>query len=429
MRASPSNDPGPQAPRRAWVWLAFAAATLVIASAATLVNLGRYLTVDEVRMPDLVGMPYDAAVQVLRREGLDPVTFVEYVAGVAANTVSSQTPEPGAIVKRSRTVHLGVNTPPAEARIPDMIGMREEDAIRRAADLNLPIGTVRYAPDARAAGTVVDHIPEGGGRLGPGERLELVVSAGSERPAVSLPELEGLDVDDAVARLRGLGFGRVETLPSAVSFTRPRSVVAMYPAAGNAVPPSTPVVLHYALSSATVVSVPDVVGLPQWRAQLALRAAQLRIGPVTYVQDPAQPEGVIDVKPTGFTLPDTPVLLTVNGTPPDLALPNFDLPVRDRSDDLDPRGASGAGGGGAGQPVDIGGRSVPFTFDPTFMGVRRLLEQPYQLRLVISDDRGERTALDQRLDAGEVVSTTVVVYGEAMLQTYIDDVFFQAWRP
>ena len=63
------------------------------------------------------------------------------------------------------------------------------------------------------------------------------------------------------------------------------------------------------------------------------------------------------------------------------------------------------------------------------MGVRRLLEQPYQLRLVISDDRGERTALDQRLDAGEVVSTTVVVYGEAMLQTYIDDVFFQAWRP
>src|SRR5690606_16646153 len=176
VRASPSNDPGPQAPRRAWVWLAFAAATLVIASAATLVNLGRYLTVDEVRMPDLVGMPYDAAVQVLRREGLDPVTFVEYVAGVAANTVSSQTPEPGAIVKRSRTVHLGVNTPPAEARIPDMIGMREEDAIRRAADLNLPIGTVRYTSDARAAGTVVDHMPEGGGRLGPGERLELVVS-------------------------------------------------------------------------------------------------------------------------------------------------------------------------------------------------------------------------------------------------------------
>src|SRR5690606_7573755 len=154
-----------------------------------------------------------------------------------------------------------------------------------------------------------------------------------------------------------LGFGRVETLPSAVSFTRPRTVVSMYPTAGQAVPPSTPVVLHYALSSATVVSVPEVVGLPQWRAQLALRAAQRRIGEVTYVQDSAQPEGVIDVKPTGFTLPGTPVLLTVNGAPPDLPLPNFDQPVRNGSDDLDPRSA---GDGEAPQPVDIGGRSVPF---------------------------------------------------------------------
>lgn len=428
MRAPRPNDAGSAAPRRAWVWLTFAAATLVVASAATLVNLERYLSVDEVRMPDLVGMPYDAATQVLRRQGLDPVTFVEYVAGVAANTVSSQSPEAGAIVKRSRTVHLGVNTPPAEARIPDMIGMREADAVRRASDLNLPIASVRYAPDTRPAGTVVDHRPEGGARLGTGERLELVVSSGTERPEVALPQLEGLDVDEAAARLREMGFGRVETLPSAVSFTRPRSVVSMYPAAGATVPPSTPVVLHYALSSATVVSVPEIVGMPQWRAQLALRAAQLRIGQVTYVQDPAQPEGVIDVKPTGYTLPGTPVLLTVNGTPPTLPLPDFDLPVRDGSSDLDPRG--GGLDAGPTEPVDIGGRSVPFTFDPTFMGVRRLLEQPYQLRLVISDDRGERTALDRRMDPGEVVSTTVVVYGDApLLQTYIDEVFFQAWRP
>ncbi len=34
------------------------------------------------------------------------------------------------------------------------------------------------------------------------------------------------------------------------------------------------------------------------------------------------------------------------------------------------------------------------------------------------------------MDAGGTVSTTVPVYGdEALLQTYIDEVFFQAWRP
>lgn len=422
-----TETPSPQ-PRRAWVWLAVAASLLVVASAATIANLGRYLSVDEVRMPDVVGMPHESAAQVLRREGLVPLTFVEYVVGVAANSVSSQSPDAGAVVKRGRTVHLGVNTPPAEARIPDLLGMPESDALRRVADLNLPVGTVTYAFDARSAGTVVGQTPEGGARLGAGQRLDLVVSAGRERAPVTLPALDGMDVDAAVQRLRELGFGRVETLPSAVSFTRPRTVVAMHPPAGEAVPPSTPVVLHYALSSATVVSVPDVVGMPQWRAQLALQAAQLRIGEVTYVEDPAQPQGVVEVRPTGYTLPGTPVLLTVNGAPPTLPLPGFDLPDVTRGGDLDPRGAGGAAG--PTEPMEAGGRAVPFTFDPTFMGVRRLLEQPYQLRLVVSDDRGERTALERRLAAGEVVSTTVVVYGDApLLQTYIDDVFFQAWRP
>ena len=73
---------------------------------------------------------------------------------------------------------------------------------------------------------------------------------------------------------------------------------------------------------------------------------------------------------------------------------------------------------------------MPFSFDPTHMGVRKLLEEPYQLRVVVSDERGERVVLDRRVAAGERVTTSVPVYGqEAMLQTYIDDVFFQAWRP
>ncbi|HZW98562.1 MAG TPA: hypothetical protein VFF10_00745, partial [Trueperaceae bacterium] len=77
-----------------------------------------------------------------------------------------------------------------------------------------------------------------------------------------------------------------------------------------------------------------------------------------------------------------------------------------------------------------GSRTIPFTFDPTFMGVRRLLEEPYRLQLIVSDERGERTVFDEELDPGEVASTSVPVYGpDALLQTYIDGVFFQAWRP
>ena len=64
------------------------------------------------------------------------------------------------------------------------------------------------------------------------------------------------------------------------------------------------------------------------------------------------------------------------------------------------------------------------------MGVKRLLESRYNLTLVVTDDLGERTLLDSEVEPGTVVSTSVLVYGDApLLQTFIDGVFFQAWRP
>ncbi len=432
--------------RRAWGWLIVSSVLLVAVTAVVAFDVRRYFTVSEVTLPNLVGLTHEQAAATLRREGLDPVSFVEYVAGVAAEVVTSQAPEPGTVVKRSRTVHLGVNTPPAAARVPDMIGMLQSEALARAQELNLPVGMITFEPSDRAAGRVIAQVPAGGERLGDDRVLELVVSSGRAVNTVMMPDLAGTNVDDAEVALRALGFRLVERVPSAVSFTGPGTVVSTVPAAEERVATSTPVILQYALSTANVVAVPEVLGLPQWRAQLALRAAQLQLGPVTYVQDPAQPEGVIAVSPTGYTLPGTPILLTVNGQaptplfgdglqggldnlPPDL-LPGFggSQPSGSQPGGSQSTGAPSAGG----QPDQAadGSRLVPFTFDPTNMGVRRLLEEPYHLKVLVDDDRGERVILDRVVQPGQSVTTTIPVYGaEAMLQTYIDDVFFQAWRP
>lgn len=442
MNDAPDTRQGSSLRGRA-VWLAAALVLLVGVAAATAMNLRDYFTVAEVGMPDLVGMSQDQAALVLRREGLEPVSFVQHVAGAAPATVVSQTPLPGSVVKRGRTVHLGVNTPPADARLPDLVGMRESDALQRLSELGVVVGSVDYQASERPAGTVIAQQPVGGERLAAGDSFQLVVSRGRDLPLLTVPDLQGQNLESAVAELRRIGFTRVETLPSTVSFTAPDSVVGIQPSPGSQVRASTPVALHYSLSSTNVVSVPDLIGYPQWRAQLALQAAQLRVGPITYVEDPEQPQGVLAVSPTGYTLPGTPILLTINGSEP-APLPGFDLPLS---------GNEGGGDSGIGLDTGVdttdgnqtgsetipgtnaqlqadGSRVVPFNFDPTFMGVRRLLEQPYSLRLVISDDRGERTVVDTVAQPGEVVSATVTVYGdEALLQTYIDGVFFQAWRP
>lgn len=449
MNSYREEQPKAHVQRRAWGWLIVSSVLLLVVTAVVAFDVRRYFTVSEVMLPNLVGLTHEQAAQTLRREGLDPVSFVEYVAGVGADVVTSMAPEPGTVVKTGRTVHLGVNTPPAAALVPDVIGLLQSEALTRAAELNLPVGMITFEPSDRAAGRVIAQEPSGGERLGENRILQLVVSSGRQVGTVAMPDLTGTNVDDAEVALRALGFRVIERLPAAVSFTGPGTVVSTVPSAEERVATSTPVILQYALSTANVVAVPEVMGMPQWRAQLALRAAQLQLGPVTYVQDPAQPEGVIGVQPTGFTLPGTPVLLTVNGEAPE---PLFGEGAQGGLDLFNPGTFPGLGGstpaGGTSQqeggsalpsggtvtpppttPGD-GSRLVPFTFDPTNMGVRRLLEERYRLKVVVDDERGERIILDQVVEPGQTLTTSIPVYGpEAMLQTYIDDVFFQAWRP
>lgn len=429
--------------RRAWGWLLVSLVLLGAAGVFVAADVRSYFTVSEVTLPNLVGLPYEEATATLRREGLEPVTFVEHVAGMPPEMVSSQAPDPGSVVKRGRSVHLGVNTPPAEALIPDLVGLLQQDALARAAELNLPVGTVSFEPSDRAAGRVISQTPAGGERLGEDRTLQLVVSSGTATAVLPLPDLRGMKVDDAEVALRAQGFRLIERLPSSVSFSEPGEVVSTVPEAGEEVATSTPIILQYALSTANVVAVPEVVGLPQWQAQIMLRAAQLELGPVTYVQTEDQPPGVVEVQPTGYTLPGTPVLLTVNGAQPPSLFPDGD--TRGTPGDIFTpgpgitRGTPGTPSGTPTTPGDAtgpgatppdGSRQVAFSFDPTNMGIRRLLEESYQLKVVVSDERGERVVVDRRLSPGETVSTTISVFGpEAMLQTYIDDVFFQAWRP
>jgi len=383
------------------------------------ISVRDYFTVSETRLPDLVGMRYEEAARVLRSSRLEPVTYVENVGGVAADTVTSQAPLPGTVVKRGRTISLGVNTPAAEAKVPRFIDMSQPRALERATELQMPVGRVDYAADASAAGTVVGQDPAPEARLGPGQSVTLVVSRGPERAPVALPDLRGVDLQAAVQQLRDLGFREVETAPSTVSFDRAGAVTGMHPVAGTEVVPSTPVALFYALSARNVVQVPSVGGMPLWRAQLALQAAQLVVGHVTYVQQADALPGVLEAAPSGYTVPGTPIQLTVNGTPSSTPLPRF-------------QSTPGAGAPAVGNASGAAGgtRSVPFTFDPAGMGVKRLMQQPFQLKLVVQDDRGERTVLDRNLKAGESVSTTVQVYGSGVrLLTYIDGDLFQAWTP
>ena len=453
-----------------WRLAILAVVVLVILSLALSAAV-RYLRVDEIRLPDLRGMPYGEAAELLRSNDLEPVSYPENVSGVAVEVVTSQTPPPGSVVRKGRNVAIGVNRPPEAARAPVLQGLLLEQALNTVRAVNLRVESTSYLHSSQPAGRVIDQVPEPGEQVDAGEGLSIVVSRGPELPRVAMPDFTGVPVERAREQLAELGFRSVQAVPSGVSFDGPGLVANQEPAAGTEVRVSTPVKLGFRLSAREVVPVPGITGQSAQLAERMLRAAGLQIGHLLYVDDPAQPSGtVVSVEPETYTLRGTPVTLTLNarqGSFDELAgEDDFDSFFGDDGfgdggfgDDGfgdegfgdDGFGRNGFGDDTGGGPADDerqldragtdegdrveefdlepSGRRVSVTFDPATLGVRSLLERDYDLRLVVQDDNGERTVIDRRVDAGEPVSAVVMIEGDALLQTYINDVFFQAWRP
>lgn len=410
-------------PRAAAVRLLLVLVLLITVIIFTGVAAVQYFEVEELPLPDLRGVSANEAIALLAERKLDTITYPESIIAAAPGTVTSQTPAPGTIVRRGRTVSLGVHTPPEDARAPHLVGLTLDQALRTAANENLTLQHVDYDNSDLPVGQIIAQEPGAGLQIDPVAGLRVLVSRGPELPPVAMPDVRGLLLAEAQQRLGAAGFTSVQKAATGTSFDRPGTVTSQQPAAQAVVPRSTPVVLGYALAATEVVQVPRVAGESPARVQMLLRSVGLEAGPIEYVDDPGAPLGaVVRTEPSAYTLRGTPVKLFVNGsaaTAPVVLQPEPQVPAFNPSTpapDLFPAG-------------EFGSRSVPVTFDPTQMGSKPLLERPYNLRIVVEDDRGERTVLDRTVPAGEPVSTVVILYGDALVVTYINDIFFQAWRP
>jgi beta-lactam-binding protein with PASTA domain len=418
-------------------------ALFVVLAAVTAWVGSRYLVSAEVRLPLVEGLSYEQAAGRLRSLGLDPHAYPEIDARAMPNEVLSQSPAAGQLVRPGRRVALGVNAL-AEVRVaPNLVGLSEADAVTRARVVGVVVERVQYVAADQPTGTVVRQEPAAGSALSSSQTLLVAVSRGSAAAPIPLPDVRGLTIEAAEAELTRLGIRQIDKVPAALSFDRPFTVTDQRPAPGSEVLPATPITLVYALEGTRVVRVPALEGMPMWRAQLALRAAQLEVGPVRRIDDPSLPAGVVEARPAGYTVAGSAIALTVNGAAqpgdPD-AVSDVDLVADPWSvpasvEPAVPPLAAGLEAAhvpdpGTSQIQDDGSRVIPFRFEPATVGVASLMREPYRLRLVVADADGERTVFDRELAAGEALAVPVRVVGdEPLLQTFLNGSFFQAWRP
>lgn len=130
-----------------------------------------------VAVPDVFAFEPAQARQVLEAAGLR-IGSVDTVANVAETGVIVATrPAAGASRPPGSAIDLVVSRGPASIRIPDLIGLRQEEARERLESAGLRLGTITTVPARRGpVGVVVDQRPASGA-LAPTEgRVSLVIS-------------------------------------------------------------------------------------------------------------------------------------------------------------------------------------------------------------------------------------------------------------
>jgi eukaryotic-like serine/threonine-protein kinase len=182
-------------------------------------------------------------------------------------------------------------SPPEQVRVPDLIGLTEDEARAEIGNAGLAVGEQSFqeSEDVRA-NRVIEQTPNRDQFVDPGTEVDIVISSG--KPLVEVPFVVGRPRAAAAAALREANLE--VTMQESDSDEPAGQVLSTDPPEGDTVPEGTLVTVFY---SDGPEQVPGVVGLQRREAEQVIRDAGFEPF-VTESTDTTEPRGtVIDQRP------------------------------------------------------------------------------------------------------------------------------------
>jgi serine/threonine-protein kinase len=268
--------------RNPWVAAGVLAAVAAIVVGAILLLTGG----EQVTVPTVVGQTLQQASQRVERAGLG-VEVKRRADQAPRDFVFEQSPNPGQRVDQDSVVTLFVSNGPTTVKVPDVVGLSDDDARRRIRRADLRPEIERESSTKVAEGIVIRTDP-GPGRLTERDSsVTLVVSSGPGE--VEVPNVVGEDQESAVEALRAEGLSPIVRERS--SSEPVDTVVDQTPAAGQSVDEGSSVTIF--VSDGKVREVPDVTGLTQQEAEAELGDAGFNVSVRTRETDQPDEDGTV----------------------------------------------------------------------------------------------------------------------------------------
>jgi serine/threonine-protein kinase len=155
-----------------------------------------------ITIPPVTGHSLAAAVALLRQAGLTVSSAPQNIGatGVATGTVAGTTPAAGTSWPANKTVLVQVVAGPP---VPNLVGQSVGN-IQGWAQQNGVNLVQQQTANSQPAGIIVAQSPGAGGVLTQGETITVKVSSGP--PTVSVPNIQGQNINQATQALQGAGF-------------------------------------------------------------------------------------------------------------------------------------------------------------------------------------------------------------------------------
>jgi len=191
-----------------------------------------------VRVPDVVGMTEDEAVDELEAAGFEVEVEPRPNKKVEEGEVFKQEPEADERLEEGEIVTITVSSGVRQVQVPDVGGMKLKEAVAVIEDAGLKPSVTRVESETAEPNTVIDQDPAAGTEVDVNSEVELEVAAA---PVVVVPDVINQAEDSAVAEIERAGLvAQVETTPSE---TEAGLVIQQEPDPGVEVEPGSTVVI------------------------------------------------------------------------------------------------------------------------------------------------------------------------------------------
>jgi eukaryotic-like serine/threonine-protein kinase len=285
--------------RRLFNILLGALAMLAVALLSAFITMRLVIHGREVEVPNLAGVTVQEAIDQTMQAGLSLNVENRFYSTVTpAGRVLSQSPSPGAKVRRQWAVRITESLGPQRVSVPNVIGQTEREAAVNIRRLSLDLGTVAYIPAPGPPGIVLTQSPTPAAEGIDGPRISLLVSEPEDGPRTN--------PDASAASASTTGVGQV----GAAGLTAPAVATGQSATAAPAPP---------------AYVMPNLVGLTLTAASARMAAIGLHITsveaqptaikPVAPVASPAAPGSAETIRPVTPMAPVTPANTVVAQVP------------------------------------------------------------------------------------------------------------------